>query len=112
MQSQPHLPEDPQQAVERMLEITRSMRVIAEAETAALQSRNGLELKTAIDQKADLLFMYDDAAREFAQRIEEFRSIDRRLIDELDGEQIVLKALEAQIRAFYDAAQGKVKFGE
>ncbi len=105
--NKPILPATASDAIATMIDITRNMRLIVERENAALRDREGDALKTAIDQKADLAFMYEDASREFKQRLEEFRGISRQSLDELEKEQKILKAVETENRIFYNAVQGK-----
>ena len=101
------LPEQAEQALKKMIAITRDMKNIVRRETDALAANDGDALTTAIDQKADLAFMYEDASREFGKRLEEFRTVPLSLLDELDREQKDLKAMEEENRTFYNRVRGK-----
>ncbi len=101
------LPEEAEQALKKMIAVTRDMKNIVKGESDALAANDGDALRTAIDQKADLAFMYGDASREFSKRLEEFRAMPPALLDELDREQKALKAVEEENRVFYNRARGK-----
>lgn len=102
------LPTAPEEALRKLIDITCAMKDIVKRESDALALSDGDALRTAIDQKADLAFMYEDAGREFQKRREEFRGVAPALLDELAAEQDILQTLERENRVFYDKAQSKV----
>lgn len=91
--SQTILPQDPAEAVSVMMEITRRMLIAMREEARAIGIKNETAMQDVEVLKEKLLPMYQMAAQEFSQRIEEFRGIDSSLLDELQALQDELGAV-------------------
>lgn len=84
------LPADPTEAVEMLIDITAHLKTVLEEEKRAISLKNEVALRDAEIVKEKLLPPYQQAATEFGQRLEEFRSVDKTLLDELQGLQDAL----------------------
>lgn len=81
------LDRDPRRAVEEMIKITQELESRIEIETGAAASNDGTTFITNEQNKEYLANMYEQAAAEFRARLEEFRSVDRALLDKLQTAQ-------------------------
>lgn len=79
-----YLPEDPQQAVETMLRITEEMIARIEIETNAVAINDGTTFTMNEQNKETVIDVYQQAANEFHERVNEFRNVDKTLIEKLD----------------------------
>ncbi len=87
------LPADPAAAIERLIEITARMKAVMEEEARGIALKNEVAMQDAETLKDKLLPQYEQAAREFSQRVEEFRDVRKSLLDELQGLQDDLAAV-------------------
>lgn len=90
------LPEDTAQALSRMIDITKAIINSYEDETNALALGNNLDFLEHTKTKMDMGDIYNNAAREFMDRQEEFKHYGGPMLQELVTLQQKLKA-EAQI---------------
>lgn len=103
------LPEDSKAAVEKMLEIVRGMKALAEIEAKALERRDPKELNELIDVKDKASRVFEHAGKEFHQRREEFAGVEPTLLLQLATEQAALQKVAAANSAYYKAAQAGKK---
>lgn len=81
------LSSDPRQAVEEMIKITEEMTARIEIESHAVSINDGTTFTTNEMNKEQVAEMYQNAANEFHQRINEFRQVDKSLIGRLEAAQ-------------------------
>ena len=84
------LPQDPTAAVEKLIDITRDLYEVMEGEANAIAMRDEVRMLDTSARKDVLLPQYQAAAREFKDRVEEFRSVDRVLLNQLEDQQSLL----------------------
>lgn len=101
------LPEDSKEAVEKMIEIIRDMKKVAETEAKALERRDPVELNELIAVKDKTSRTFEQAGKEFHQRREEFTGVEPTLLLQLAKEQSELQRLTATNSAYYRAAAKK-----
>lgn len=91
MTDQTHLlSREPRQAVEEMIKITEEMAARIEMETSAVATNDGTTFTTNEMNKEAVADMYEKAAAEFHTRLEEFRQVDKTLINKLQEAQNAL----------------------
>lgn len=101
------LPENVNDALHRMIELTQEMRHLVDMESAAMIAKDADMLKTAVARKDDLAATYEKAAQEFHARLEEFRGADPAQLEELVNLQGDIKAVAADLQVAYkNARQG------
>lgn len=83
MTSQTILPEDPHEAVSVMMEITRRMLSAMQGEASAINRQSEAAMLDVEMFKEKLLPMYQMAAEEFANRIDDFRTVNPSLLNDL-----------------------------
>jgi len=103
------LPEDSKAAVERMIEIIRGMKAVAEMEAKALERRDPKELDGLISVKDKASRVFEQAGKEFHQRREEFTGVEPTLLLQLATEQAALQKIAAANSAYYKASQAGKK---
>lgn len=87
------LPDDPVQAIEKLIRITRELSDILESEAQAIALRDEVRMLDTSARKDKILPQYESAAREFKARVEEFGGVDSTLLDQLEAEQDHLAAV-------------------
>ncbi len=87
MSQQTILPEDPAEAVSVMTEITRRMLIAMKGEASAINQQSEAAMLDVEMLKEKLLPMYQMAAEEFADRIEDFRDVNPSLLNDLQAVQ-------------------------
>jgi hypothetical protein len=85
------LSSDPRQAVEEMIKLTEGLAMLIEAESAAVATNDGTTFTTNEMVKEPAIEAYETAAAEFRTRINEFRQVDKGLIEKLEAAQDSLK---------------------
>ena len=103
------LPEEPKEAVEKMIEIVRGMKAVAEMEAKALDRRDPKELNALIEIKDKASRIFEQAGKEFHQRRDEFTGVEPTLLLQLATEQAALQKAAAANSAYYKAAQAGKK---
>lgn len=83
--AQKALPKEPVQAVHTIAQLATKLIAMADEETQVLVKDDWLGLSALQDNKEALAQNYAMACAEFHNRIEEFRSIDTKLINKLDA---------------------------
>jgi len=78
---------DPRQAVEEMIKITEELEARVEIETSAVASNDGTAFTTNEMNKEYVADLYEKAASEFRARLNDFRQVDKTLLDKLDKAQ-------------------------
>ncbi len=81
------LPKDREDAIRRMIGLTRELITLTEAEAEAVGNRDPEQLKIALARKDDLTVTYEKAGKEFHKRIAEFKGVDKKLIAKWQGHQ-------------------------
>ncbi len=84
------LPSDAHMAMQHMIKISNELVTVAETETQKLVQDDMLGFAMLQDEKEILIGKYVQASKEFQGRLEDFRGLDKRLLDRLD---IAQKAL-------------------
>lgn len=84
------LPQDPTDAVKHLIRIAEQLVDIMEKEGRAMTMQDGVSFTAAQEDKTRLADSYHQAAEEFKQRLMDFRSVDRALLDKLDAVQRAL----------------------
>src|SRR4051812_29114841 len=95
------LPEDAEEAVRKMIAITRSMKELSEKESEVLGTQNLAAMKKLIALKDPLSKAYEAAGVEFHGRVTEFRNVDPELLLELKSEQQALQEIAARNDEYY-----------
>ena len=93
------LPEDPAQALQRMIKISRTLLEFSERETQALVQNDMITFSILQDEKELLVEQYIRASEEFRNRIDDFRTIDSALLDRLNAVQNKLGEISASNNA-------------
>lgn len=78
---------DPRQAVEEMIKITEELTARIEIESNAVAINDGTTFTMNEMNKEQVAEMYQKAANEFHQRLNEFREVDAGLIQKLEAAQ-------------------------
>lgn len=99
------LPDDKNDAVTRMTEITRELRTLSEDEAHGLHARDAERVHIAIARKNDLFATYEKAVEEFTARANELAEADQPLLIELHEEQTALKDISVRNQEIYDRAR-------
>lgn len=81
------LSKDPRQAVEEMVTITEELVARIEIETSAVAGNDGTTFTMNEMNKEHVADLYGKAAQEFHTRINEFKKVDKALIEKLDAAQ-------------------------
>ena len=81
------LPEEPRQAVETMLKLTEELVARIEIETNAVAANDGTTFTVNEESKETVIDLYQQAANEFHQRLNEFQGVDKGLIAKLETAQ-------------------------
>ena len=81
------LSKDPRQAVEEMIKITEEIEARVEIESNAVAGNDGTTFTTNELNKEYVANMYEQAAAEFRSRLEEFRQVDKNLMQKLEKAQ-------------------------
>jgi len=81
----PVLPQDPAQAVDEIIKIVESLIELTEKELTAHLMKDGVTMVAVQGDKEVLTHKYEEAAKEFAERIEQFRTVDKARLDKLDS---------------------------
>lgn len=84
------LDSDPRQAVEEMIKITEELEARIEIESNAVATNDGTVFTTNEENKEYVAELYEKAAKEFHQRLHEFRQVDKTLIEKLNKAQTSL----------------------
>lgn len=84
------LPADAALALRKLMTLTRGLIDFAEKEERAITLGDVVQLSSLQDEKEKLAVGYAQASAEFRDRIEDFRSMDRRMIGDLEKLQNVL----------------------
>ncbi len=84
------LPADAALALRKLMTLTRGLIDFAEKEERAITLGDVVQLSSLQDDKEKLAVGYAQASAEFRDRIEDFRSMDRRMIGDLEKLQNVL----------------------
>lgn len=79
------LPESAAQAVQRLTKISQALLDLSERETQALVQNDMFTFSILQDEKELLASQYTKASEEFRSRLEEFRKIDRNLLNRLEN---------------------------
>lgn len=82
---------DPRQAVEEMITITEEMVARIEIETNAAATNDGTTFSMNEPSKEHVAGIYEKAANEFHNRLDEFDQVDKALIQKLSAAQDSLK---------------------
>ncbi len=92
------LPRQPVDAVLTVIKVTQSLLNLAERETQALLQNDALHLGIMHSEKEKLSERYAATAKEFRNRLNDFRRIDRGLLDKLEKAQVALAAKMSENR--------------
>jgi len=84
------LSNDPRQAVEEMIKITEELEARVEIESNAVATNDGTTFTTNEMNKEYVANFYEQAASEFRARLDEFRQVDKGLIEKLEKAQASL----------------------
>lgn len=88
MTDQTHiLSKEPRQAVEEMIKLTEELAARIETETSAVATNDGTTFTMNEMNKEGVADLYEQAASEFRTRLEEFRQVDKTLINRLQEAQ-------------------------
>ena len=101
------LPAAAEEAVQKMIDIVKAVRELAEKEAAVLYSQDSAAMKRLIAEKDALSKIYEKSGEEFRARGEEFRNVGRALLLELKAEQEHVQDLVRENSKVYDAARAK-----
>ena len=78
------LPQDPNQCIQRLTKISQALMDLAERESQALVINDMMSFSILQDEKDMLASQYMKASEEFRERVQEFRRVDRSLLDRLE----------------------------
>jgi hypothetical protein len=81
---------DPRQAMEEMIKITEELEARIEIESNAVATNDGTVFTTNEESKEHVADIYERAAAEFHLRLNEFRQVDKGLIEKLEKAQASL----------------------
>ena len=81
------LSDDPRQAVQDMITITEEMIARIDIETNAVATNDGTAFTMNEGSKEHVAEVYEKAANEFHERVDEFRTVDKTLIQKLEATQ-------------------------
>ncbi|MCC7305724.1 MAG: hypothetical protein IT558_05635 [Alphaproteobacteria bacterium] len=81
------LPAQPVAAVQHLIRITTSLMRVAEKETQSLLLGDTMAFAILQYEKEKLAGDYVRSSEEFRSRLEEFRNVDKRLLDQLEKQQ-------------------------
>lgn len=84
-QTNKFLPEGRDQAMQAMIKITKRLLDVSEREGQALATSNLINFTVLQDEKSYLAERYISMSSEFRERINEFRGIDRGVLDRLEA---------------------------
>jgi len=77
------LPTNPAQAAEKMVKIIEELVSFIEAETNALASNDGTSFAMNEQAKEDAIANYEQAAKEFHNRLADFQQVDVSIVERL-----------------------------
>src|ERR1035437_7661033 len=100
----PAPPAGAEEAVRKMIEITREMKELSEVESGTLGTGDLEAMNKLIALKGPLSTTYEQAGQEFHKRIAEFKDVDPALLLELKDEQGALQMFIQHNGAYYEAA--------
>ncbi|MCB1651086.1 MAG: hypothetical protein KDI46_03450 [Alphaproteobacteria bacterium] len=111
--STPILPGDQTRALNTLIKATRDLVDLADKEAQALAVNDMMAFNILQEEKTFLVKRYEKLAGEFRGRLEEFRGVDRGLLDRLENLQNLLgeKTLNNNIAVsnVYDNAKNKTQ---
>lgn len=88
------LPADPTAAVQKLIDLSKHLKIVMEEEARAITLKNEVAMLDAETLKEKLLPQYQQAAQEFSARVEEFRGVvSQSALDELQSLQDALGAV-------------------
>jgi hypothetical protein len=93
MQNIKILPLDAEESVRIMIDITERLCELMDDERYSVAVTDGNMFVAANEEKKKLADLYEQAAGEFRKRLNEFRTVDKDLLDRLDQIQQKLKEL-------------------
>ena len=95
----PILPENPVQAARTLIKISQSLLTLADRETQALIQSDFVTFSILQDEKELISMRYMKASKEFRDRLEDFRNLDRPLLDQMEDiqKQLTEKTLSNNI---------------
>ncbi len=79
------LPENPTQAARELIKLSQTLVELADRETQALVQGDLLTFNILQDEKELLATRYARSSEEFRERLEEFRTLDRNLLDQMEN---------------------------
>ncbi len=79
------LPREPERAMQHMITLSQKLINIAEAETQNLVQNDIVGFAILQDEKEKVTNSYARASREFRDRLNEFRGVERSMLDRLDA---------------------------
>lgn len=94
------LPDHPDEALSKLIEITRALLHLVAEENACIHAQDEAALQDVIARKEQVLPLYEQAAQEFKLRAGEFKDANIALLDELLSLQTELGAM-ARNNQFY-----------
>jgi hypothetical protein len=101
------LPQEPQAAILALIDITERLCTLMEDESRAIAMSDKVLFITANQDKQKLADLYEQGAREFKHRVEDFRTVSKALIDRLEEAQQRLGELtRANVDLLETAATG------
>jgi hypothetical protein len=81
------LPQNPEAAIRKLLEITLKLTSLMEDESRSVTLNDTVLFLSTNKEKQKLVDLYQRGATEFRIRVEEFRTADKALIDQLEDAQ-------------------------
>lgn len=103
------LPADATAAMRRMIKFSQSLLDLAERETQALLQQDTLSFGVLQDEKEMLAHQYTAASEEFRSRLNQFRSVDKTLIKQLETLQNRLAEKTHENMAFVERMKTKAE---
>ena len=84
MLSQAILPQDPTEAVKKIIKLVKALIALMDREAIALAKSDGVALAGVEEEKVGAVEAYQKAAEEFKSRLKDFRGINGAYIEELE----------------------------
>ena len=85
------LSDEPRQAVEEMITVTEELIARIEIESNAIATNDGTAFTMNEENKEHVANIYEKASAEFHKRINQFKKVDKALIEQLNAAQESLK---------------------
>ena len=85
------LGDDPNRALHELIRITKQLVECADRESQSLITNDHMQFAFTQQDKERLAEQYAQASEEFRTRLEDFRNVDKSLLDQLDKVQLELK---------------------